>query len=240
MSERLLVLAAHDLPALGAVRPVPGLLVAADGGQLWLRGLPATGELPLAVRALPAIAAYALDEQNRLFPAGHLTPTGRLPALAWQPIQEFLPLEIPTAALPAQASPTYRVRLVPSARGAASAALLTTLDAWVAYAETAPEIRLRGLRFAVSAAARVLLLGTPLPPIAGQEHWLTAGLLLPAGFDFEAPFIAPLLASQLRAAGEDVVLFAADGSWERVPQAHLVSATRGAVRRTAASFNPMP
>ncbi|MGI4867421.1 MAG: hypothetical protein ACRYFZ_26110 [Janthinobacterium lividum] len=240
MSERLLVLAAHDLAALGAVRAVPNLQVAAEGGQLWLRGLPATGELPLAVRALPAIAAYTLDAQNRLFPTGQLTPTGRLPALTWQPIREFLPLEIPTAALPAQAAPAYRVQLVPSARAAGGAALLTTLAAWLAYAETAPEIRLRGLRFAVSAEARVLLLGTPLPPLAGQEHWLTEGLLLPAGFDFEAPFLAPLLARQLNAAGEDLVLFAADGSWERVPQAHLLPVTRGAVRRTAASFNPTP
>lgn len=240
MSERLLVLAAHDLAALGAVRPVPGLQVAADGDQLWLRGLPATGELLLAVRALPATAAYTLDEQNRLFPTGHLTPTGRLPALNWQPIRAFLPLEIPTAALPAQAAPTYQVRLVPSARAAAGAALLTTLDAWLTYAESAPEIRLCGLRFAVSAEARVLLLGTPLPPLAGQEQWLTDGLLLPAGFDFEAPFLAPLLARQLNATGEDLLLFATNGSWERVPQAQLLPATRGAVRRTAASFNLTP
>ena len=240
MSERLLVLAAHDLAALGAVRAVPNLQVAAGEGQLWLRGLPATGELPLAVRALPATAAYTLDAQNRLFPTGQLTPTGHLPALTWQPIREFLPLEIPTAALPAQAAPAYRVRLVPSGRAAAGAALLTTLAAWLAYVETAPEIRLRGLRFAVSAEARVLLLGTPLPPLAGQEQWLTEGLLLPAGFDFEAPFLAPLLARQLNAAGEDVLLFAADGSWERVPQAHLLPATRGAVRRTAASFHLVP
>jgi hypothetical protein len=239
MSERLLVLAAHDQVALGSVRAVPGLQVAVGENLLWLRGLPAS-ELPLAVRALPATATYILDEQNRLFPIGHLTPTGRLPALAWQPIREFLPLEIPTAALPAQAAPSYRVRLVPSARAEAGAALLTTLDAWLAYAESAPEIRLRGLRFAVSAEARVLLLGTPLPPIAGQEQWLTEGLLLPAGFDFEAPFLAPLLARQLNIAGEDLLLFAADGSWERVPQAQLLPATRGAVRRTAASFYPTP
>jgi hypothetical protein len=240
MSERLLVLAAHDQAALGAVRAVPGLQVAAEAGHLWLRGLPATGELPLAVRTLPATAMYTLDEQNRLFPTGQLTPTGRLPALTWQPIRVFLPLEIPTAALPAQAASAYQVKLVPSARATRGAALLTTLDAWLAYAEIAPEIRLQGLRFAVSSEARVLLLGTPLPPIAGQEQWLMEDILLPAGFDFEAPFLATLVARQLNATGADLLLFAANGSWERVPQAHLVPATRGAVRRTAASFNPAP
>ncbi|HET9501933.1 MAG TPA: hypothetical protein VFO93_00225, partial [Hymenobacter sp.] len=64
--ERLLVLAAADRPTLGAVRHLPGLQAAEAAGQLWLRGLPATAELPLAVRALPAVQAYALDTQGRL------------------------------------------------------------------------------------------------------------------------------------------------------------------------------
>ena len=60
------------------------------------------------------------------------------------------------------------MRLVPSARAEAGAALLTTWPQWLAYATAAPEIRLRGLRFAVAADERVLLLGTPLPPIPVQ------------------------------------------------------------------------
>jgi hypothetical protein len=62
-------------------------------------------------------------------------------------------------------------------------------------------------------------------------------LLLPAGFDFEAALLGPLLAQQLDAEGEALLLFAPDGNWERVPLAHLVPATRSAVRLTFASFN---
>ena len=237
MTERIVVLAAHDRETLGGVRAVPGLQAAEAAGQLWLRGLPATGELPLAVRALPATAAYGLDAAGRLFPTGSLTPTAQLPALAWQPIRAFVPLELPTAALPAQAAPRYRVRLAPSARAEAGAALLTTLAAWHEYAETAPEIRLTSLRFAVAADQRVLLLGTPLPPISGQEHWLSEGLLLPAGLDFEAPLLSTLLAQQLNPAGDAVLLFAVDGSWERVLNVDLLPVTRSAVRLTADGFS---
>jgi hypothetical protein len=235
--ERLLVLASPDRPTLGAVRHLPGLQAAEAAGQLWLRGLPATGELPLAVRALPAVQAYELDAQGRLFVAGQRTPTALLPALAWQPLAEFVPLEIPTAALPAQVAPRYQVRLVPSGRAQAGAALLTTLAAWQAYAEAAPESRLRPLRFAASAEGQVLVLGTPLPPLASQEYWQQGSLLLPAGFDFEAALLGPLLAQQLNAEADALLLFAADGSWERVPLAHLVPATRSAVRLTVASFS---
>jgi hypothetical protein len=236
MRERVLLLAAPDRPALGAVRHLPGVLVAHTATQLWLRGLPATGELPLAVRTLPVTAAYELDAQDRLFAAGHLTPTTLLPKLTWLPIQEFEPLELPTAALPAQGALPYRVRLVPSARAEAGAALLTSIDAWQHYAETAPESRLHNLRFAVSAGARVLLLGTPLPPIASQEYWQQDSLLLPAGYDFEASLLGPLLARKLNSAADALVLFSPDGSWERVPLAHLLPATRSAVRLTIARF----
>jgi hypothetical protein len=232
-TERVLVLAARDRDALGQVRALPGLLLAEAGGELWLRGLPAAGELPAALRGLPATAAYALDARGRLFPVGQLTPTAQLPALAWRPIREALPLELPTAALPGQGAPRYQVRLVPSARAEAGAALLTTLPEWLRYAETAPEIRLRGLHFACAADGRVLVLGAPLPPVPGLELWQAGGLLLPAGFDFESPLVAPLLARQLCPTADALVLFGADGQWEAVPTTHFQPVTRGAVRLTA-------
>ncbi|MDJ0364648.1 hypothetical protein QMK33_05745 [Hymenobacter sp. H14-R3] len=232
MTERILVLAEAQRAALGTVRDQPGLLVAADAGQLWLRGLPATGPLPLALRQLPALAAYVADAAGRLFPAGRPTPTGRLPLLAWQPITAFVPLELPTAALPGQPPALVPVRLVPSAQPRPGAALRTSLAAWQAYAETAPAVRLACLRFAVSSHGQALLLGTPLPPLPGQEYWLASGLLLPAGFEFELPIAAPLVAAQLTHGGERFVLFEATGQYEVVPTAQLHPATRAAIRLT--------
>ncbi|NVO33093.1 hypothetical protein [Hymenobacter lapidiphilus] len=237
MSGRVLVLTTADRETLGSVRHLPGLQAAETGGQLWVGGLPTTGELPMPVRGLAAVAIYGLDTEGRLFASGQRTPTARLPAgLVWQPIRAFLPLELPTAAMPAQHPSSYRVRLCPSARAEAAAGLLTTLAAWHAYAETAPEIRLRCLHFAVADDARVLLLGTPLPPLPGQELWLSEGLLLPAGFDFEAPLLAPLLRQKLESAPDDMLLFAADSSWERVPNAAVLPVTRSAVRLTWEEF----
>jgi len=236
MSEHVVVLATHDRDALGNVRTLPGLRVGTHDQQLWLRGLPSSTELPVVMRTLPAVSTYVLDAQNRLFPAGSQTPTTTLPTLTWQPIEEFMPLELPTAALPAQHPPRYRVRLTLSSRAEVGAALLTSLEAWCIYAETAPAIRLHGLRFAVSGARQVLLLGAPLPPLPGQEYWQQAGLLLPAGYDLEVPLLAPLLTSQLTPDSEALVLFTAEGSWELVPLAHLMPATRNAVRLTTESF----
>jgi len=230
--ERALVLAAPDFAALGHVRHLPGLrAAAAPDGRLWLRGLPAA-ETPLPLRQLPALVSYALDEHGNLFAAGSRTPTARLPELAWQPIREFVPLEIPTAALPGQSPPAYHLRLVPSAQPQPGAALLTTLPAWQAYAATAPEVRLHRLRFAVSSHHEVLLLGTPLPPLPGRELWLRDGLLLPAGLDFEAPLLSALVAAKLRPDPTALLLFAADATWTVLAASSLQPATRSAVRLT--------
>lgn len=237
ITERVLVLAEAQRAALGTVRDQPGLHAAPDAaGQLWLRGLPGAGPLPLALRQLPALSSYAADAEGRLFPEGRPTPTGRLPPLAWQPLAAFIPLEIPTAALPGQRPAPIPIRLAPSAQARPGAALLTTLAALAGYAETAPAVRLAGLRFAVSGRGQALLLGTPLPPLPGQEYWASAGLLLPAGFDFEVPLVADLLAGQ-RAAGSDVLLFFPDGQCETVAAAHLHPVTRSAVRLTASTFS---
>lgn len=231
-TERILVLAEQDGFALGTVRTQPGLQVACAAGQLWVRGLPATSELALVLRQLPAVASYSLNAQNQLFPVSSLTPTGLLPAVRWQPIQDFIPLEIPVAALPGQLPALHRWQLVPATHAPAGSALLTTLPAWKAYADTAPEIRLQQLRFAVSAGNQVLVLGTPLPAMPGQELWQRENLLLPAGLDFETPLLASLLARKLNPHHDALLLFAPNGAWERVEKRFLLPASRSAVRLT--------
>ena len=237
-NEHVLVLSAAHRPQLGAARAIPGLLAAQDApdGRYWLRGLPASAPLPPAVRALPAQVRYQLDAAGWLFEPGRLAPAGRLPALPWQPIAELLPLEVPPAALPGQGAPRYVPRLLPATQPAPSVALLATLPAWLRYAETAPEIRLQPLRFAAAADGRVLVLGTPLPPLPGQELWQRGALLLPAGHDLEAPVLAALLAERLATATGSWVLFAPDGGYELLAQGQLVAASRAAVRLTASTL----
>ena len=235
--EPVLVLDAAYRSALSAVRDQPDWLAAAAAdGALWLRGPAATSPLPLSIRQLPARAAYWVDAQGRLFPVGGRTPTGQLPVLYWEPIAEFMPLEVPIAALPGEAPAPGPVQLVPARQFRPGAALLTTLAAWVAYAETAPAVRLTSLRFAVSGRGQVLLLGAPLPPLPGREYWQTGNLLLPAGYELALPLAARLLTDKLQLADAGLLLFDESGQYEVLAQADLHPATRAAVRLTAATF----
>jgi hypothetical protein len=237
MKELILVLAAKDREALGAVRCLPGLRVAEAEGQLWLRGIETDATPDLRLRQLPAVQTYLLDEGDALFPVGGLTPVGKLPDWRWTPLAAFIRPELPTSALPGKADGRYPVRLVPSDRAEAGGALATSLSVWQQYAATAPEVRLLGLRFAASANDQVLVLGTPLPPVPGKEYWSTHDLLLPAGFDFELPLAAGLLAAKLNPRNDAVLLFGTDGSWEKIPKEVLVPASRSAARLTKEKGN---
>jgi len=233
MKELVLLLAEKDIAALGAVRCFPGLKAAAEGDQVWLRGIPAAEKAAPEIRCLPALATFFLDESERLFPQGGATPVQRLGAHKWLPLAEFLPLELPVSPLPGKQNETYALRLSPSGRNEAGQALLTTLGEWTRYADRAPQARLQKIKFAVSENDEVLLLGAPLLPLPGKEYWLRDDLLLPCGFDFDPPVLAAFAAAQLNPGQDAVLLFEADGSWQRIPKKEFVAAGRSAVRLTA-------
>jgi hypothetical protein len=173
-----------------------------------------------------------MDEQDNLFPVGGLTPVGKLKNLQWIPVREFIQLELPTSAMPGKIGQKYPVHVVPSGTIKEGQALITSLLVWKEYAATSPEIRLKRLRFAVSEANEVLIMGTPLPAIPGKEYWMQENMLLPGGFDFELPWIASLVAGKLNPQNEAVILFNEDSSWEKIAKEAFVPATRSAVRLT--------
>lgn len=232
MKELILVLLKKDQEALGDVRCFPGLRIAEHEGLLWIRGIPVSGNPDLKIRQLPAFTTYFLDNENRLFPVHSLTPTGKLPEKTWIPLQEFLPVALPLAALPGELKEKKAVRLIPSDKIEKGNALVITLAQWKAYAEKAPGIRLEKTRFAVSEDDRVIVISDPLIPVPGKEYHLRATLLLPCGYDFDPPVISGLLSNKLNPAQDCLLLFSVEGHWEKIPLKNFVQGKRSAVRLT--------
>jgi hypothetical protein len=231
MKEYVFTLRLTDAPALATVRHLPQLQAAADDGCVWLR---IDGSVDNAVWQLPAQQRYMANADGVLFPVGHVTPTGKLPTLKWKKLTQFMPVKPPVSAMPGEAQARYTVKLVPSTNDHDSAALFVPFDAWQRYALAAPAARLARLRFAVSEHHEVLILGTPLPPLPGQACWRQHDLLLPEGFDFEAPFLGELAARQLNPQRDAMLYMDTAGHWQRIPHTHFVPASRSAVRLTQA------
>ncbi len=231
MKEWILVLHQKEEAALGQVRCIPGLKAARNDEQIWLRGWFDEQPLPLAVKQLPVKHTYQLDEQGQLFPQKGLTPVRVLPQLAWQSLREFVSLELPTAALPAQPPEPLVMSLVPSKVARVGTALLTSLSQWISYVETAPLVRLERWQYAVSEKMQVLVIGPPLPPLPGQEYWQCGPMLLPCGFDFEYPFLSNEIHQRLNPNKDGIILWSKQGNWQYIRQQDIVPVSRSGVRQ---------
>ncbi|MEM7037636.1 MAG: hypothetical protein AAF570_11705 [Bacteroidota bacterium] len=235
--ERIFHINAVHVRQLGHVRLLQGLTAARQGDLIWLRGDFETPEPPLPVQRLPILATFRLDEEGRLFPKGKSTPIGRLPALDWQSIQEFLPVEPPVSAYPGRNKARVGLRLAPARDQHEAVALHSSLQLFADWAESAPEVRLARLRFAVSEHGEALIYGNPLPPIPGRSLWQSARMLLPCGFDFEFPGAAPLIDRALQPGREGLILFDVGGIWEWIDLDMFQPARRSAIRQTLAQQN---
>lgn len=232
MENWVLVFKKSDLPHLAVVRCRPGLCAAETETEVWLRCPMLHADLDQALRALPALHTYRQDSQGLLFPLGGSTPVAKLPALDWVPMKQFIPVELPGAALPAQLTQHYALQLFPSAAYHPGAALKIKLTDWQTYADTAPEIRLAALSFALSAAGDVLVMGEPLPPLPGEEYWLRDSILLPAAYDLEWPLLAQLFNQQENSNGANFLLFEKNGGWQKIEKRCFVPASRAGIRQS--------
>lgn len=232
MKELVLVLEARYLESLGAVRGITGLKAALDEGEIWLRGIVPAAKPDVLLTSLPITHSYALDEYGRLFPAGGITPIGKLKQLNWQPIKAFMPVTMPVSAMPGVVPGEIELKLSRSAQVHEPFAILVNLEDWKNYAETAPLTRLGRLQFAVSSSGDTLVTGSPLPLLQGRAYWQNGQMLLPLGFDFDPPVIASLIADALNAGNDHYLLFDSGGGYENISITNFVQATRSAVRLT--------
>jgi hypothetical protein len=236
------------------LRATSGLEVAETADALWLRapaGVEAMDRLLLAIDG----DRFQPTEDGQLVPWGKRVPSERLPRLRWQPLAQWSTIALPVAALPGQPTGRVRLQLVrgggdgrPSAlctqagrlrygvRGGGArrpSALVTDCDRWLAYASTAAEVRLKSLAFALSQDRRVLIVGWPLPPVAGQAYVVDAGIATPCGWSISPNVGSDAIRKLLLLDEGDVALFAADGSFERIAAEHFVKGGRGAARASA-------
>jgi hypothetical protein len=173
-----------------------------------------------------------MDKNELLFPPGGKTPVAKLKALNWQPITAFVPIELPVSAMPGAVEAKMELKLSRTEETKEPYALLTSLAEWKNYADTAPTVRLKQLRFAVSGTGQAIVTGYPLPVIKGQTYWLSNSRLLPAGFDFDPPVIGNIIPKGLNEAEPSLQLFDAAGDWENIPLTCFQAAKRSAVRLT--------
>jgi hypothetical protein len=230
-----------DAASLSRLLPFDGVEVAEVEGAVWARGNRVNDDLDRALRSLPSSGRYSMLADGQLVSAGRRVPKGWIPHTAWQPLARWIVVDLPPAALPGElvasvpgngTGELVAIRIVRSSAERPASALMTSLDAWVAYCATAPEVRLKPLAFAVADDRRVLVRGTPLPPLAGLRYTCGNGAAVPCGFEL-SPRLEPTGFRHWLQADDDLLVFAVDGSYERIAADDFVAASRSAARASA-------
>lgn len=221
-----------ELEPIAAFWHVPGVEALQQADRVWLRGQILDDDVQRRLSCLPCDGRYEVLSDGSLRATGRRLPHGRLPAGTWRPLHQFLTITLPPASIPALQHSSVDVRLVPSIESAEPDVLLTDLNTWVQYANSAPQVRLKCCQFAVANDGRVLVCGTPLPPIVGTRAVARSGLVVPCGWSWAPAVEAELLATAWGVTAGDLWLMWPGQPIERIPSEQLVAASRAAVQQT--------
>lgn len=222
----------RDLPALAAYRHHDGWEVSlSEDDTCFVRLRHTDSEEELL--PLPCLKRWILSENSQLIPVGKTLPERTLPTLSWLPLHNLLPA-IPLASKDNEeffGHLSFTLRADTELREPAGLVLdFSTFANWV---ETAPEPRLNRLTFAVSEEGKVIVLGTPLPPLSGASIYQESQILLPSGLALP-PYILP---EDLSEGSREFLMIEKDGTVHRIGSELFITASRAAVRLTSRSLN---
>ena len=223
-------------PLAGPLRLEPDVDACLAEGVVWLRGPALSDELAMQLRKLAADGIFEVAADGTLTRPETILPAGQLPQTGWQSLSRFLsPVPQPTAPGGQLLDPTA-LRIERSQVETPASLLLTRVESWAAYAIDAPAVRLAPLKTAACDDGRVVVLGTPLPPIRGTRYVVDQGIAVACGWQIVPAVDSAVLCELLRLRDGDVALFRADGSYERIESASFTRATRGGARLALAEL----
>ncbi|NML20090.1 hypothetical protein HHL16_04350 [Pseudoflavitalea sp. G-6-1-2] len=230
MKEIILQIAGKDKTVLALVRCIDKLMAAEDDHSIWIRGITDSDYQDTALQQLPVLHSFYADAQGYLFRKGQITPIGKVPELNWIRLNKFLAVELPVSLLPGTLDTVTTIKLIPSPRIRESVALLTSLEVWKQYGETASQIRLNNLVFAVSDQQQVLIMGSPLPSLPGKEFWAIDSLLIPNGYEPEIMMAVGFLTAMHNSSNNSYLLADENQRWQSISKSSFVPARRSAIR----------
>ena len=173
-------------------------------------------------------------DDGQLCRLGSRLPQGFLPQGPWESLLSlWMLVELPPSSLPAQIVNRIPLKLVRNSQHRDANLLLTSMEQWLTYGSTAPQIRLDRWDFAVSLDREVLIRGVPLAPIPGKYFALAGGIAVPCGWHWSPAVDVDVLARTFCLAEGDLILWRDDGRIEQIAEHQFVRATRSAIRLSA-------
>ncbi len=200
-----------SLPALAELRCTPGVRVAVEGEQAWLRWPAEEEGIALAILAIRDAVLYA-EREGQWFRLGSRLPAPDWPNhLASRPLHDVLvPAPVEAAPVPTTRLKPVRLRLVRDPRPRETTALrcsLAALAAWADHATTAQLAAISGIHSDNEAVLR----GRGLPPLPCAQRYWGERVLVPLGYRADPELPESALLAALDAGDDGVAILENEG-----------------------------
>ncbi len=222
-----------DLSSLGGCRHYSDWEIAEKEDDCLVK-LPSREEYQQVFNKLPFVERYVLHDQ-KLVPFDKSLPSQDVRNLKWFSLSSYLPLT-PVMARENEDFYDHILLTLEDAQAFVEPnALLTSLDVFMEWIERASTLRLRPLRYAVSSEDQVLLMGQPLPPIAGASYYLYDKIFLPSGKMMNDAVHPDIIYASLNLLKGQLALFNGQ-DFEIIDQECLLPLTRSGARKLKPSL----
>lgn len=217
---------------LGRLRYRHDLQVCDGEDTVWVRGPCPEGDLESAIRALPG-GHFMVMADGQLVPVGSFVPKGYLPGGPWLALSKWMSIALSPAAFSGIVGDSVGLQLIRGGPSHPANVVVLSQDIWQDHVDRAPQIRLDRWSFANSDDGRVVVRGSPAPPLKGQVYVEQAGVAVPAGWTLKPSIDIDVVRDAMDLKNEDLALLHADGSWDHIKAECFVRVTRSAVRLSA-------
>lgn len=206
------------LQSLSQIRHFYNLKVAFNGKDVWVKGFTAEQIESVEVNTLPSKSVFYLKD-NLLFPKDSLLPKMKVPSLLlWSAIVQALPLTSPKInhnffGIHETIVPTIK----PSKVVKDTKAILVTINTYTKkIIENIASYRLKDVKYTIINAKEILIIGTPIVSVQGQNYWLMNDFLFPNGYELEYPILNTVIKKQINPADLYYVLWYKDESYSLI------------------------
>lgn len=175
---------------------------------------------------------------NRLVQPGKRVPDLDLPELSWQSVQDVVSFRLPPIQVAARIANDQKLslQLIRGGMVTACKALLTDVQALACWIQTAPETRIRTLRWVCTSKpqSRCIILGEKLPPVDGIPFIAQQRILIPAGYCWQPAVSVADVRQVFNLSANQWLLWESDQSHSTIDDDAFATLSRASVRELLA------
>ncbi|MCJ8329408.1 MAG: hypothetical protein HRT89_03930 [Lentisphaeria bacterium] len=197
--------------------------------ELWINGPEMNPAVLRTLKKIPQINIYSRDGDS-LTAYGKRVPEKQLKNYQWEKINTFFSFHFPDSMYPAKLRNSLNVSLIASDQSTEAVAIVLDGKHYIEELLSISQVRLNALKFAVSEDAQLLFTGTPLPSLPGIYYYRIGPVLVPIAHRLMPALDPESLKSLFELRENELILFALDGSYQRLAEESFVPASRAAIR----------